>query len=66
MIELVFLACLAAAPEDCEDRTLQFVDMSMMACVMSAQPLLAQWVNEHPGWVVRRWTCQAPRQVSQA
>lgn len=58
MIEIVFVVCLSAEPETCSNKELQFSDMSMMACVMCAQPVLAQWVTEHPGWELQRWTCQ--------
>lgn len=58
MIELLFVVWLDASPTTCERRAMQFVDVSPMACAMGAQPLLAQWAEEHPGWQVRRWTCQ--------
>lgn len=37
---------------------MQFSDVSLMACTLGAQPHLAQWINEHPGWQIQRWTCQ--------
>jgi hypothetical protein len=58
MIELAFIACLSAAPASCEDRALQFSNITLMACNFGAQPELAQWVNEHPGWRIQRWTCR--------
>ncbi len=58
MIELAFVVCLSASSTTCESRAMQFSDISVRACTMGAQPQLAQWVNEHPGWQVRRWTCQ--------
>jgi hypothetical protein len=58
MIELVFVACLSAQPATCENRAMQFTDVSVTTCTLGAQPQLAQWVNEHPGWLIRRWTCQ--------
>ncbi|MFC5565923.1 hypothetical protein ACFPOC_05750 [Rubellimicrobium aerolatum] len=59
MIELAFLACLSAEPEICEDKAMQFADLSVMTCMMGAQPQLAQWQSEHPGWVVQRWSCRS-------
>jgi hypothetical protein len=59
MIEIAFLACLSATPATCEDRAIQLADVSAMACVTGAQPELARWANEHPGWQVRRWTCRS-------
>ena len=59
MIELVFLACLSSQPEVCEDRAMQFTDLSLMTCLLGAQPQLARWQGEHPDWTVQRWRCQA-------
>lgn len=56
--ELVFVVCLSTEPAVCESKVLQFSDTSVMVCVMSAQPVLAQWTSEHPGWTVQRWTCR--------
>lgn len=61
MIELVFIVCLSAEPATCESRAMQFTDLSLTTCTLSAQPQLAQWVSEHPGWLIRRWTCQPLR-----
>jgi hypothetical protein len=57
MIELIFIACLSTAPQQCEERTLTFADVSPMACAMGAQGVLAQWVARRPGWRIARWTC---------
>lgn len=58
MIELVFVACLGAAPADCEQRRMSFVDLTLITCTLAAQPQLAQWASDHPGWRIRCWTCQ--------
>jgi hypothetical protein len=58
VIEIMFVVCLSAEPTTCNTKGMQFSDMSMMACMMCAQPLLAQWVEEHPGWEITRWACQ--------
>lgn len=58
MIELAFVVCLSVSPTVCEDRALQFTDVSMTSCAMAAQPELARWIGEHPGWRIHRWTCQ--------
>jgi len=57
MIELAFVVCLSTAPESCQEKALQYSDVTLMACNFGAQPELAKWVNEHPGWQVQRWTC---------
>lgn len=61
MIELVFVACLIASPESCEERTLSFLSQSgPMACMIQAPPTLAAWTAEHPGLKVTSWRCEDP------
>lgn len=60
MIELAFIACLAAEPAACEKKSLVFTEMSPMACMMGAQPTLADWVASHPKWRIARWSCRLP------
>ena len=62
MIELIFLACVAHDPDACREHSLQYVDMTPMTCMMGAQPILAQWGNQHPNWEIKNWKC---RYVSQ-
>lgn len=62
MIELVFVACLMASPQECEKKHLVFAEnMSPMACLMGAQPELAKWRNQHPKWRVGKWQCRQIR-----
>lgn len=58
MIELIFVVCLSAVPTTCERRAMQFMDITVMTCNFGAQPELARWASEHPGWRIQRWTCQ--------
>lgn len=58
MIELLFTACLATAPDVCEQKSLTFVDVTPMACMMGAQPELAKWQVEHPKFSVQGWKCR--------
>jgi predicted ATP-dependent Lon-type protease len=57
MIELVFTACLALSPQQCEVRTMTFTEVSPMACAMGAQGVLAKWAGERPGWRIAKWRC---------
>jgi hypothetical protein len=58
LIELVFVACLRTTPELCEERSIAYLpDMSLMTCMMQAQPELAQWSEAHPEHRVARWSC---------
>jgi len=59
MIELFFIACLAQSPDVCEERRLTFAEpLTPMACMMGAQPQLAQWAERHPKWRIDRWACR--------
>ena len=64
MIELLIEACLLSgslsAPEgECRDFSLLFDprDVSVMTCMLQAQPIIAQWKESHHKWDVRRWQC---------
>lgn len=58
MIELIFVACLATAPDQCQERSLLYTDISPMTCVMGAQPELAKWTRTHPAFTVSGWKCR--------
>ncbi|MFT4150509.1 MAG: hypothetical protein QM656_09950 [Paracoccaceae bacterium] len=58
MIELAFIACLAAEPSACEKKSLTYAEISPMTCMIGAQPMLAEWAQSHPKWHVARWTCR--------
>jgi hypothetical protein len=61
MIELVFIVCLTTMPASCEERVLSFIAASSpVACLMQAQPELANWAREHPGYTIKHWQCQPP------
>ena len=58
-IEIVLTVCALSAPDHCEDQHLQFAaQMSLNQCAMTAQPYIAQWINEHPKWKAVRWRCE--------
>lgn len=59
MIELLFVACLAASPEECRERSMVFTDITPMACLMGAQPELAKWAATHPAYTIENWRCRA-------
>lgn len=63
MIVLAFVACLQSEPNQCQEQNLLFAEqMTPMTCLMQAQPRLAEWTNEHPGWRVASWRCGRPDQ----
>ncbi|WP_299402412.1 hypothetical protein [uncultured Roseobacter sp.] len=58
MIELLFVACLSTAPDECRERSLVFTDVSPMQCLMGAQPELAKWTASHPNQKIKSWRCR--------
>ena len=61
MIELIVSVCALSHPDQCQDQHLKFASsMPLRQCVMSAPPYLAQWINEHPQWLIVRWRCEHP------
>jgi len=58
MIELLFVACLATSPDDCNENSLLYSDVTPMMCVMGAQPELAKWIQTHPQYKVTSWKCR--------
>lgn len=66
MIELVMTVCSIVNGARCDDRSLVFADVSLMTCMVGAQPYIAQWSEEHPNYRVQRWTCRAAGQFAKA
>ena len=57
-IELVILACLSGDGTCREFQQLYDPrEVSLMTCLVTAQPQVAAWQVEHPLWQVRRWRC---------
>lgn len=59
MVELLFITCMAAAPDDCQERRLILGDVSPTMCQHLAQPELARWMENHPELDIRRWECRS-------
>ncbi len=60
MIELALVVCLAAEPAKCKDVGLTYSseDLTPQQCLLRAQPEIAKWVDTHPRWQVKRWSCR--------
>lgn len=60
MLELLVSVCLIADPSRCKDVNLVYSaeTLTPMQCLMGAQAEIAKWVESHPQWTARRWTCQ--------
>ncbi len=66
MIEIVFVACLLTAPEQCEERVLPaFVDVTELQCMMGAPMALAAWGQTYPHMRVAQWQCRPVEKAEQ-
>ena len=63
MIAIILSACLMNDASVCRDHRIQLLPhVSQMQCMMTAQPQIARWSEEHPQWRVVRWKCRSGRQ----
>jgi hypothetical protein len=61
LIAIVFTVCALAQPDQCQEERIAYASQgSLKECVMSAQPYLAQWIDEHPTWGIKRFHCEYP------
>jgi hypothetical protein len=61
MFELVFIACMIAAPDACEERSLAYLGRpGLFGCMIVAPQYLAAWAGEHPAYRVTSWRCRDP------
>lgn len=59
MIELAFVVCLKTMMHLCEERSIAYLpEISLMGCMIGAQPQLAEWSLTHPELRITRWACQ--------
>ena len=55
---LIIVVCLAAAPNICHEER-PMIDMaSGVSCIMQGQQIAAQWLADHPRWMLRGWRCR--------
>jgi hypothetical protein len=61
LVDLIIVVCSLASPSACQERHLLFESHgSLTACMMQAQPYLAQWIGEHPGVRIASYRCDWP------
>ncbi len=61
LVDLIVFVCSIANPSVCKEQHLLFESGgSLRACMMQAEPYLAQWVGEHPDMKVVRFHCAWP------
>lgn len=68
MTALVFVVCLLAEPDRCEEQNLLFATpLNPVSCMMQAPREIAAWTESHPGFRVTSWRCEdAARRGSRA
>ncbi len=66
VIELFAAVCLIDNPTKCKDVSLIYAAEALtpMQCLMQAQPEVAKWIGEHPGWRIKRYSCRPAGQFA--
>ena len=62
MIELVFVVCLLAQPDECSVERPAFQEPfhNVASCTRNGYIHAVQWQMDHPRYKVRRWRCEPP------
>jgi hypothetical protein len=61
VVEIVILACLLRQPEHCETFRIPFQrEMSVAQCTWESEFHAVRWVDEHPDWELKRFSCELP------
>jgi len=59
VLELAIVACLLDNPTKCKDVSLTYIEnVTPMQCMMSSQPEIVKWVEYHPRWFAKKWSCR--------
>ena len=64
MLEVFATVCLLSSEGGCKDIKLSFMDenITVQQCIIQAQPELAKWIGEHPGWRVAKFGCRPKKE----
>jgi hypothetical protein len=59
MFEILVSVCFIAEPGRCRDVRLDFVadNVTPRQCLTVGQVEIARWIDGHPNWQVKRWSC---------
>ena len=58
MLAIILSACMANDPNVCKDYKIPLAaEVDINRCAIDAPPHFAQWVDEHPGWTIKKWRC---------
>lgn len=68
MLELIVSVCLISDPSRCREVSLAYAEESVtpMQCIMGAQVEIAKWIEGHPEYALKRWTCQRAGRYAKA
>lgn len=58
MVHLVLTVCLMAWQAHCSDERPVLEDMTPTACMAVGQQVAAEWLADHPKWMLARWRCE--------
>lgn len=56
---IVLNVCLIADPDKCTYHFIPVDTPSLQQCIMASPPMIAKWLDEHPKYVLKRWTCKS-------
>ena len=59
VLELIITICSIVSGASCRDIHMIYSmeDVSLMQCMMGAQPEIAKWAERNPNWSIMRWRC---------
>ncbi|THK33613.1 hypothetical protein EHS39_35150 [Ensifer sp. MPMI2T] len=61
LVTLVMTVCLVSAPERCREESLQLQELgSVTQCMFQSVAYIAQWSQQHPALLVKKWRCKPP------
>lgn len=67
VVQLVLIYCLSKDALSCVERRPPLdLDPSPMACMMAAQPIAAQYLEEHPAYKLSAWRCEISNRPERA
>ncbi len=59
MVQLVLIYCLMSDTKSCiEKRPVSEFPLSAMGCMVSAQPIAADFLREHPNYTLNSFRCE--------
>lgn len=57
LFTIVMSVCMLANAQTCREERID-IRGPALACLVQAQPAVAEWSGDHPGWRVASWKCK--------